>query len=131
MRMIHKLCRRCNKTVVYPSTYCASCLELVTENRKQARAEITKKANRRYNSKRDPKYIKFYGSSQWKLLSAKYMSDHDYKCEDCHGIATEVHHVIPIQTDKGWELRLTYDNLRNQCIDCHNSKHNRFQRKKI
>ncbi|MEH6942962.1 HNH endonuclease [Bacillus sp. JJ722] len=128
--MILKLCRRCKKSIVYPASYCDSCHAIVKEEREQAKATANKKANRKYNSKRDPKYIKFYLSTDWKILSAKYMSDHDYKCEDCGSIATEVHHIKPIQTEEGWELRLSYDNLRNQCVECHNKKHNRFQRRR-
>lgn len=128
--MILKLCRRCKKPIIYPASYCDSCAAVVQEEREQAKANSNKRANKKYNSKRDPKYIKFYNSMEWKILSAKYMSDHDYKCEDCGAIATEVHHMKAIQTDEGWKRRLDYDNLRNQCIECHNKKHNRFQRRR-
>ena len=44
-------------------------------------------------------------------------------------MATEVHHIKPIQTDEGWERRLDYDNTKSVCIECHNYYHNRFQKK--
>ena len=33
------------------------------------------------------------------------MMDEEYRCERCRRLATEVHHIKPIQTKDGWELK--------------------------
>lgn len=126
--MITKLCSRCKAIINYPNTYCDICKDIVEAEREKARAENNKKSNKRYNSKRDPKYQKFYLGMDWKLTSRKFMQDKKYKCEECNKIASEVHHIIPIQTDEGWDKRLDYNNLQALCLECHNDKHNRFKR---
>lgn len=126
--MIQKLCGRCKGMIIYPNTYCEICKDIVDKEKEEIKIKNNKKANRKYNSKRDPKYIKFYNSPDWKLrLAPKYMADKGYKCEICKSIASEVHHIIPIQTDEGWERRLDYFNLKALCLDCHNKEHNRFK----
>ena len=40
-----------------------------------------------------------------------YAQDKAFRCEQCGRVASEVHHVVPIQTDDGWTKRLDYDNL--------------------
>ena len=124
--MILKMCRRCGGVVVYPATYCDKCNELVTQEREERAVIINRKANKKYDAKRDKKYVRFYNSIEWRMLKDKYMMDHQYKCERCKAIATEVHHVDPIQTPTGWERRLDYTNLLNVCTRCHNKEHNRF-----
>ncbi|WP_286149564.1 HNH endonuclease [Romboutsia ilealis] len=127
--MITKLCRNCKCIIEYPSTYCSECKDSIDKEREEAKAKYSKEANKKYNRKRDPKYIKFYNSPEWKLkLAPKYMADKGYRCEDCGAIASEVHHIKPIQTDEGWEQRLDYFNLKALCLDCHNEEHNRFKR---
>ena len=121
-----KECRRCGKLIQYPNTYCDICKKEVDNWRKKKREAAIKKANNNYNKKRDKKYIRFYNSSEWRILSNKYLSDHGYKCGTCGKFATEVHHIKPIQTDEGWTRRLDYNNLICQCVECHNKKHNRF-----
>lgn len=125
--MIYKLCRRCKKPIEHPNTYCCSCLKVVEEHQE----ELQRIRENRYNKKRDPKYKSFYNSNEWKLLKDKKMMNEQYRCEDCQRLAVEVHHIKPIQIDEGWELRLDYDNLAALCIDCHNKRHNRFQRRRV
>lgn len=126
--MILKMCRRCRGVVVYPATYCDVCKELVDKEREERAVVVNKKAQKKYDAKRDKKYVRFYNSPEWKILKNKYMQDKKYKCEgkDCKAIATEVHHVDPIQTPTGWERRLDYTNLMNVCTQCHNKQHGRF-----
>lgn len=126
--MLMKECRKCKRPVIYPNTYCDKCKEIVDKEREEAKQRYSKEANRNYNSKRDPKYIRFYNNMEWKILSRKYIQDKKYKCEECGKIAEEVHHIKPIQIDEGWERRLDYYNLQALCLDCHNKKHNRFKR---
>ena len=100
--------------------------EQIEERKHEARL----KAQRKYNKKRDPKYTSFYNSKDWRLLSARYVQDKGFRCEVCGAIATEVHHKKPIQTEDGWMHRLDYDNLELVCVNCHNKRHNRFQKKR-
>lgn len=125
--MILKMCRRCRGVVVYPATYCDACVEVVTKEKEARAVIVNRRANKKYDAtKRDKKYVRFYNSPEWRMLSSKYMADHGYKCERCKAIATEVHHVDPIQTPTGWERRLDYTNLLNVCARCHNKEHGRF-----
>jgi len=111
----------------YGHTYCKKC-EPIAQAQKEARMRETKrKSDKRYNQTRDQKYIRFYNSSDWRALSARYTQDKGYRCEDCGQLAAEVHHIKAIQTDAGWERRLDYHNLKLLCKDCHNKAHNRFQ----
>ena len=124
--MLLKACRRCGNLIPYGSAYCEECAPVVRAYKEAQHRD----ANRRYNQTRDPKYIRFYNSQAWRTLSARYTQDKGYKCEECGKIATEVHHKRPIQTTQGWNERLDYDNLELLCVDCHNKKHNRFQKRK-
>lgn len=124
--MILKMCRRCKGVVVYPATYCDTCRAVVEQEREERAVVVNRKAQKKYDATRDKKYVRFYNSIEWKMLKAKYMQDKLYRCERCKGIATEVHHVEPIQTDKGWVRRLDYTNLLNVCTCCHNKEHGRF-----
>lgn len=128
--MLLKSCKRCGNLIPYGSVYCSSCLPIVLAEREERLRELKKEGNRRYNKKRDPKYIRFYRSSEWKILSRKRLQDDGYKCVKCCKMASEVDHIKPIQTDEGWEHRLDYDNTQSLCLDCHNAKHNRFKKRK-
>jgi len=125
--MIYKLCRRCKTPIQHPSTYCSKCQEIYEEKQ----MELQKERDRRYNKKRDPKYKQFYNSNDWKILKEKKLQDEQYRCERCKKLATEVHHIKYIQVDEGWELRLDYNNLEALCVDCHNFRHSRFQKRKV
>ena len=127
--MLMNICKRCGALVPYPHTYCDTCQQIVDKVREEAWAKSKKASDQRYNQRRDPKYLRFYQSSDWKILSQKYLQDKGYRCEGCHRIATEVHHKQPIQTPEGWERRLDYTNLEAVCKDCHNKRHHRFQAK--
>lgn len=127
--MLLKSCNKCGTLIPYGSAYCDICRPIVEAEREARRLEYSKASNRRYNAKRDPKYIRFYNSSDWRILSRKRLQDDGYKCVLCKKIASEVDHIKPIQTPEGWELRLDYNNLQSLCIDCHNAKHERFKKK--
>lgn len=124
--MLTKVCSRCKRVIPYPLTYCNECKEIVDKEIEEAK----KKSNRRYNKSRDPKYVRFYNSGEWRRLALKYKQDKEYRCEVCGHYATEVHHIIAIQTDEGWSRRLDYTNLRCVCVNCHNAEHKRFKRRK-
>lgn len=125
--MLLKECGRCRKLIVYGKTYCDDCRPIVEAMREERLKQTRRQSNKRYNQKRDVKYIRFYRSSEWKMLSRKRLQDDRFRCVKCNSIASEVDHITAIQTDDGWERRLDYDNLQSLCISCHNAKHNRFK----
>lgn len=127
--MLLKLCNKCGKPCVYPAAYCPTCLPVVTAAREAREAETKARADKAYNSRRDPKYVRFYKSKPWRMLSARYMQDHSWTCEGCGGLAVEVHHMQAIQTPEGWERRFDVTNLKAVCVECHNKEHKRFQSK--
>lgn len=128
--MLLKSCNRCGTLIQYGAVYCTICKPIVEQEREARRIESNKASNRRYNKTRDPKYIRFYNSSDWRILSRKRLQDDGYKCVKCGKIASEVDHIKPIQIPGGWELRLDIDNLQSLCIGCHNAKHERFKKKR-
>lgn len=130
MCMIIKMCSRCKKPVVYPARYCESCLPVVEAEREAREAEQRRAANRAYNKRRDPKYTQFYKGRSWRMLSGRYLQDKGYRCEGCGGLACEVHHMDPIQTESGWIRRYDVTNLKAVCTRCHNEEHDRFRKSK-
>lgn len=127
--MLLKSCNKCGVLIPYGAVYCSVCKPIVDEEREARRQEYNKDSNKRYNQTRDPKYGKFYRGIEWRTLSRKRLQDDGYRCVMCGGIASEVDHIIPIQTPEGWERRLDYDNTQSLCTCCHNKKHNRFAKK--
>ena len=128
--MLLKSCKRCGNLIPYGNVYCNTCKPIVDAERQERLEQSRKESNKRYNQKRDPKYIRFYRSSEWRILSRKRLQDDGYKCVKCGKIASEVDHIKPIQTPEGWERRLDYDNTQSLCLECHNEKHNRFKKKR-
>lgn len=128
--MLLKSCGRCGNLIPYGSPYCKDCTPIVEAEREARLRESRLKSNREYNKTRDPKYLRFYNSADWRTLSAKYAQDKGYRCEVCKMMATQVHHKKAIQTEEGWGLRLDLDNLELLCTQCHNDRHERFQKRK-
>ena len=79
-------------------------------------------------------YDEIIRSYRWQSLRRSYIISHPV-CEDCEmrgrtSVATEVHHIVPIETAtsrEGMEA-LAYDpgNLRSLCHDCHVAEHVRL-----
>ena len=128
--MLLKGCNRCGTLIQYGAPYCSVCTPIVEEEREARRLASKREGDRRYNKTRDPKYGRFYNSSEWRVLSRGRLQGDGYRCVKCGKIASEVDHIKPIQTPEGWDLRFDYDNLQSLCIGCHNLKHDRFKRKK-
>ena len=126
-----KACPRCRQLIPHGIPYCATCAPVAAAERQakqERRAEyLAKKYNKEYNRRRDPKYITFYRSKEWKTTSRAKLSATGYHCEaglpGCTRRAVEVHHTKPIQTEEGWSLRLDWDNLEAVCTACHNGRH--------
>ena len=128
-----KLCARCQKVIEAPNRYCDKCKQIVNDLVEQRKQQT----NNRYNKNRDTKYIKFYNSKEWRMLSKSYMAKH-IMCEECEEearlnnkyavqISEEVHHKEPIQTETGWLRRFDWSNLVALCHYHHDVKHGRFK----
>ena len=124
--MLLKQCRKCGVLIPYGQSYCEPCKRAVEANRAVRIEKSKREADKRYNAKRDPKEAAFYRGRAWRMLSAKRIQADGYKCKLCGSWATEVDHIIPIQTPEGWERRYEWDNLQSLCTQCHNKKHKRF-----
>lgn len=130
-------CPRCKCLIPVGVSYCDACRPMAeaqaAEAMERRRAYKAKQYNKRYNKRRDPKYLSFYRSKEWRLLSRVYLQHAGYKCEakldGCTGLAVEVHHKKPIQTEEGWPLRLEWDNLEAVCTACHNGRHARWRKR--
>lgn len=109
--MIIKYCSKCKKPMAYNGhSMCEECREKKLQNQ-----------NRDYNRyKRNKKTDKFYHSKEWKDLSKLVLTKANYKCADCGGLATEVHHEIEVSAD--WSKRFDIDNLTPLCTACHNKR---------
>lgn len=127
--MLMKTCAHCGQLIPYGKRYCTECEPIMQERFEEQKRERAKKYNREYNATRAKKFTTFYRSREWIRLARWYMQQKAYKCEDCGQLATEVHHIQPIQTDAGWERRLDETNLAALCTGCHNGRHKRFVRK--
>lgn len=139
---IMKPCPRCKRLIPNGWTYCPDCKPMAEAEReaaKERRAEyLRKKYNQKYNRQRaqdDPKYRTFRNSKAWKQTSKAKLQACGWKCEagvspDCPGLACEVHHIKPIKTPEGWDLRLEWSNLLGVCIQCHNILDGKTFRKK-
>lgn len=135
---LYKACPRCRALIPHGLAYCSTCAP-IAEGERVARQErkdeyLRKKYNRKYNSRRDPKYLTFYRSKDWKATSHSKLQAAGWKCEakleHCTGLAVEVHHIKPIQTEEGWTERLEWSNLEAVCTSCHNSRHpEKFRRR--
>ena len=124
--MLIKPCAKCSIMIPYGRSHCPTCEEIVKAEREMYQAKRKKARDRVYNRKRDPKYMRFYASGDWRRTSKAKMVEANYKCETCGSIAAEVHHIKPIQTPEGWEQRLEWSNLAALCIKCHNRAHKRW-----
>jgi len=121
-------CPRCKALIPVGVSYCESCRPTAeaqaAEAMERKRAYKQKQYNSTYNKRRDPKYLAFYRSKEWRLLSRTKLQDCRYKCEakleGCGRHAVEVHHIKPLKTEEGWEARLDWDNLMGVCVACHN-----------
>lgn len=137
--MLLKSCPRCKKLIPYGKTYCDTCAPIVEEQIRERKQRWNKQHMKKYNAARDPKYKRFYASSEWIRLSQTAMQEAKYTCKDCGAhagqiiddapVKLEVHHTIPIQTIEGWPLRYDFDNLEVLCTRCHNNRHGRFIKK--
>lgn len=125
--MLMKPCPRCKRLMPYGPAYCKDCAPIAQAELEAVKELNLKRKMARYNSRRDPKHLTFYRSKAWKAQSRARLKAAGYKCEakleGCQGMAVEVHHIKPIQTPEGWDLRLEWSNLEAVCTACHNGRH--------
>lgn len=125
--MIMKPCPRCKRLMAYGQAYCKDCTPIVKEEIEAIKEQNLKKKMQRYNRQRDPKYLAFYRSKDWRRQSRAKLESTQYRCEarlsGCQYYAVEVHHIKPIQTKEGWDKRLEWENLEAVCTACHNGRH--------
>jgi hypothetical protein len=72
-----KPCPRCRRLIPHGWSYCPDCKPIAEAQRQEARERkaehLRKKYNKRYNSRRDPKYMEFYRSKAWRNTSRQNM----------------------------------------------------------
>ena len=102
--MLLKSCNRCGNLIPYGAVYCSECAPIVQREREDRLRASRLKSNKEYNKTRDPQYIRFYNSVEWKALAAKRLQDDGYRCQWCGKIADEVDHIIEIKTPEGLDL---------------------------
>lgn len=117
--MLEHQCPVCKRLIPYGKRYCDECIQHVDEYRQSKRKSGPRKA--------DPKYKAFYNSKEWRRMSRAILANAQWRCMDCGGIACEVHHIEPIQTESGWEKRFDFANVVALCTKCHNERHERFR----
>lgn len=128
--MLMKECKICKRLIPYGQGYCEKCRPIAEARAKERLDKFKREANRRYNKKRNPEEVRFYNSKGWRSLAAARLQHDGYKCKICGQYATEIDHIVPIQTPEGWTRRYDWDNLQSLCTQCHNKKHDRYQSKK-
>ena len=125
--MAQNPCPRCKQLIPVGIAYCDRCRPIAEAQAAESieRRQAYKRAqyNKAYNKRRDPRYLSFYRSKEWRLLSRTYLQHMGYRCEaklpGCTCLAVEVHHTKPIQTEESWDKRLDWDNLEAVCTSCH------------
>lgn len=124
---IMKPCPRCKRMIPHGLAYCPDCAPIREAELEQIRERNAQRKAQQYNRRRDPKYLTFYRSKDWKAQSRARLQACGYRCEarlpGCQGLAVEVHHIKPIQTQEGWDKRLDWENLEAVCVSCHNGRH--------
>ena len=102
---------------------CSECAEQKAVSRNRDR-DYRKEYEERKETE-DPRFRRFYRSKEWQMTSRHYAHKAGYRCEECGGWGTDVHHVVPIQEPAGWERRFDESNLKLLCVSCHNAEHGR------
>jgi 5-methylcytosine-specific restriction endonuclease McrA len=75
----------------------------------------------------------FYDSKEWKNVRNQKMLSVNYRCEECDGVAEEIHHIIELNESNISNpiVTLNTDNLVALCRVCHNKEHGRFKKSNI
>lgn len=119
-------CLGCGRLVPYGASRCEECARKLGERSAESSRERERARRKAREADADPKYRAFYRSKEWRALSASVLSRASFVCEDCGGLACEVHHEPSIKTEGGWDRRLDAGCLHPLCTRCHNARHARF-----
>ena len=119
--MLSHACPGCGKLIPYGMPRCPKCADELS-----LRILSRKRSGTHYV---DPKLKAFYASKAWRDMSVATLAAAMYRCQDCGGIAVEVHHEMPISTPEGWLHRFDPDHIVALCTKCHNARHGRFSTK--
>ena len=67
----------------------------------------------------------FYKSKVWRQQRRFALHRDSYECQDCHGRAMEVHHIVELTASNIIDNRIALgmDNLVSLCFDCHRKRH--------
>lgn len=83
---------------------------------------------------KDPRYYRLLNTQEWRNLRRKQLAK-EPRCQECMKrcrltFATEVHHIIPIESAKDYEgmrlLAFDETNLMSLCSDCHHEIHTKM-----
>lgn len=126
--MTLKPCPRCKKLIPCGMAYCEICAPLARQALQEKRDAARKSLRRKRSHREYDRCAAFYHSKAWKETSKGKLNSCGWICEahideGCTRLATEVHHIRPIQTEEGWSLRLDWNNLEAVCVHCHNLRH--------
>ena len=76
---------------------------------------------------KDTNYKKLIQSKRWQAVRNAYIKAHP-TCECCGKLATEVHHIVPLNKFRNDPLKMEMmafdeENLQALCRECHRKKH--------
>lgn len=123
--MLMKLCAKCGDVIEYGNRYCATCTDLVEQQKKKD----NKKRYKKYSNVRlDKEEQSFYQSKAWKNMRSKVLADyvfidvyHYYRYNKIVQ-ANTVHHITEVKED--WDKRLDYYNMICVNKESHSEIHN-------
>ena len=126
--MIYKPCPRCKRLIPSGMSYFPECRPIAEQAIMEKREHNRELRRKKYKRRPKTECAVFYRSKEWRMTSRAKLESVGWKCEAhideaCTGTAVEVHHIKPIQTEEGWNLRLDWDNLEAVCTHCHNLRH--------
>ena len=110
--MLLKLCSKCGAATPNHNAICDQCAERLPAMQRERHAG--------YDKHRDPVKVVFYRSRPWRTLRRKKLEAIGYRREEDIQLATEVHHMEPI--DVNWARRLDITNLKGDCKAHHSAE---------
>lgn len=126
-----KLCAKCGAATPNHNAICDRCAERLPAMQRERHAG--------YDKHRDPAKVAFYRSGPWRALRHRKLESIGYRCEECVRewqaglrreedieLATEVHHIEPIEVN--WARRLDITNLKGDCKAHHSAEESHHKR---
>ena len=107
-----KLCAKCGAATPNHNAICDRCAERLPAMQRERHAG--------YDKHRDPAKVAFYRSAAWRTLRLRKLESIGYRCEEDIELATEVHHIEPLEVN--WARRLDITNLKGDCKAHHSAE---------